>query len=518
MKKSLQQVSTWIFSALLLLAACKKTDDLPRPGNQNPGQAGSSRYVQFVLNSLPGGQVAVDGWKVKATIVNNQNQPVITDTLLSLQYNGKYVTDSIQLPAGNYKLSKFIITDAGNVSRFATPVANSPKASLVQQPLHIPFTVPQQLISKITLEVLQIQPADQPQHYGYPEGAFTNGNSDPGAGSVNIFIHPLIKIGDIVYDSVPVSFTLTSWDAQGMATVRNSTLAAGKTAISLSRDMAKYQFKINKWGTTDEMTLTQNDLQEGMTYSLGGSKAAKKLKEELNYQLTDGVFKPKTKAAFEYDASGKLFKIQHYVKAADNTTVFTGTDHLEYSNGKITGIIKKDDQNTIKAVSSFTYNQGGKVVSLSHDEGGVQTTGDVQYTSFGGGTGSSGLHGISVLYRYSDRYYTMNYNMQFKGGNMVEDAAVTSHHSSTMGLYHYDFNINPYVHLNLPDIYFTNYSKHNVNSQIKTFSLADPTFVAYDFEYKYDADGYPTELVRKYSNSLTGQYAYTIKTIYNYFG
>jgi hypothetical protein len=110
----------------------------------------------------------------------------------------------------------------------------------------------------------------------------------------------------------------------------------------------------------------------------------------------------------------------------------------------------------------------------------------------------------------------MNYNMQFKGGTLVEDAAVTSHHSSTMGVYHYDFNINPYIHLNLPDINFSNYSKHNINSQIKTFSLADQTFVPYDFEYKYDVDGYPTELVRKFSNSLNGQYAYTIKTVYNY--
>jgi hypothetical protein len=52
----------------------------------------------------------------------------------------------------------------------------------------------------------------------------------------------------------------------------------------------------------------------------------------------------------------------------------------------------------------------------------------------------------------------------------------------------------------------------------KTFSLADLTFVPYDFEYTYDSDGYPTELVRKYYNSISGQYAYTIKTVYNYAG
>ena len=516
MKKRIQQLSVWFLTSLVILSACEKTDKPLPPGNQNPGQGNGSRYVQFVLNNLPGQPVNIDGWKVKATIVNDQNQAMMTDTLLPLVFNGKYVADSIQLPAGNYKLSKFIIIDAGNKSTFATPVANSPKASQVQQPLHVAFTVPKPAISRINLEVLQILPTDQPQQYGYPDGSFTNGQVDPGSRFVKVLVQPLIKIGDIVYDSVPVSFTLTSWDANGVKTVKNSTLAAGKTELTLSKDMASYQFKVQKWGTTDELTLTQNDIQEGTVYSLGGSRAAKKLKAELNYKLVDGVFKPQTKAAFEYDASGKLFRILHYVKNSDNSTSLASTENLEYNNGKIYRITKVNDQNTIQSLSLFTYNQGGKIVSLAHNEGGVHTTGDVQYTSFDGGTGISGLHGISIHYQYSDRYYTMNYNMQFRGGTMVEDAAVTSHHSSTMGLYHYDFNINPYVHLNLPDIYFSNYSKHNVNSQIKTFSLADPTFVAYDFEYKYDADGYPTEFVRKYSNSLNGQYAYTLKTVYNY--
>jgi hypothetical protein len=516
MKKNVQQLSLWILSSILILSGCKKTHDLPVPGNQNPGQGKNSRYVQFILNNLPGQPADINGWRVEVSIINDQNLPVVTDTLLPLQFDVKYKSDSIQLPAGNYKLSKFIIIDAFNITRFATPVSNSPKAPLVQQPLHIAFAVPKPAISLINVEVLQIQATDQAQQYGYPDGSFTNGNADPASRSIKVWVQPLIKIGDIIYDSVPVSFTLTSWDVNGVKTVKNSTLAAGKTELTLSKDMATYQFQIKKWGTTDELTLSQNDLQEGAVYSLGGSRDAKKLRAELNYKLVDAVFKPQTKVAFEYDAAGKLSRMLHYVKNSDNSTSLAATENLEYNNGKIYRITKVNDQSTIQSLSLFTYNQGGKIVSFAHNEGGVHTTGDVQYISFDGGTGISGLHGISILYQYSDRYYTMNYNMQFKGGTLVEDAAVTSHHSSTMGVYHYDFNINPYIHLNLPDINFSNYSKHNINSQIKTFSLADQTFVPYDFEYKYDVDGYPTELVRKFSNSLNGQYAYTIKTVYNY--
>ncbi len=516
MKKNIQQTLLWFFISLLVLSACEKSDAPLQPGNQNAGQDTSSHYVQFVLNGLPGQPTNVNGWKVKVALLNNQNQPVVTDTLLSLRYNGKYIADSIQVPAGNYQLSKFIIIDAANTSRFTTPVANSPKASLVQQPLFIGFSVPKHSMSLITLEALQIQYNDQPQLYGYPDGSFINGSLDPGSQSVNVWIHPLIKIGDIVYDSVPVFFTLTSWDINGVMSVKTSTLAGGKTALALSRNMVKYRFEVKKWGTTDEMTFTQNDLREGMTYSLGGAKAAKKLKAVLNYEWVNNLFKPQTNTTYEYDLSGRLSKTLHYIKNADNATALAATEIFEYSNGHITKITKQDDQNMIRSVSSFVYNQGGKIISITHNEGGKQTAGDVQYTSLDGGTGISGQYAINILYRYSDRYYSTNYNMKFKGGMMIEDAAVTSHNSSSLGLYMYDFNINPYMHLNLPDLFLSNHSKHNVNWQQKTFLAADLSFVPYDFEYKYDADGYPTELTRKYFNSLTRQYAYTIKTVYNY--
>ena len=110
----------------------------------------------------------------------------------------------------------------------------------------------------------------------------------------------------------------------------------------------------------------------------------------------------------------------------------------------------------------------------------------------------------------------MNYNMSFQGGMMVEDAAITSHHSSELGRYQYDFQINPYVHMNWPDIFLSRSSKHNKLAQQKQYSNAYPTVEPFAFSYTYDNEGYPRELITSYRSYLTGQYLYKTKTIFNY--
>ena len=43
-----------------------------------------------------------------------------------------------------------------------------------------------------------------------------------------------------------------------------------------------------------------------------------------------------------------------------------------------------------------------------------------------------------------------------------------------------------------------------------------PANVAYSFEYKYDNEGYPIELISRYKSYTTGQHLFTTKTVYNY--
>jgi hypothetical protein len=110
----------------------------------------------------------------------------------------------------------------------------------------------------------------------------------------------------------------------------------------------------------------------------------------------------------------------------------------------------------------------------------------------------------------------MNYYQRYAGGNRVSDNSNTTNNSTETGQYDYDSNINPYAHMGWLNLLLSNGSKNNVTRQLKTFYGNYPVAVAYSFSYKYDADGYPTELVRQYKSYQTGQHLYTTKTVYNY--
>jgi hypothetical protein len=106
--------------------------------------------------------------------------------------------------------------------------------------------------------------------------------------------------------------------------------------------------------------------------------------------------------------------------------------------------------------------------------------------------------------------------MKIKGGNKVEDRASSSTGGGEGGTYKYDFNINPFVHMNMPNMFLSNLSKNNLVDQQKNFHGSIPSTVVYKYEYSYDNDGYPKEVVKYYKGYLTGEHLYKIKTVYTY--
>ena len=92
----------------------------------------------------------------------------------------------------------------------------------------------------------------------------------------------------------------------------------------------------------------------------------------------------------------------------------------------------------------------------------------------------------------------------------------TSHHSSELSRYRYDQLVNPYVHMNWPDLYLTRSSKNNVNALEQSFVNDYPVAVPSSHTYTYDSEGYPRELIRTYKSGFTGEYLYTTKTVFVY--
>ena len=72
---------------IVLFTSCKK--DLERPGTGNPPPVDNTvRHVHFILDSLPGVNAEQQNLNVKLSVLNSQGVAVLTDTVLSIRYNG----------------------------------------------------------------------------------------------------------------------------------------------------------------------------------------------------------------------------------------------------------------------------------------------------------------------------------------------------------------------------------------------------------------------------------------------
>jgi hypothetical protein len=324
----------------------------------------------------------------------------------------------------------------------------------------------------------------------------------------------MIKVGDIVYDSIPVSFTWITWDATGkMIATAKSALPAGTTEVTLPGNAYKYSLQVERWGIHDEVSLLKSELQEGTVYSLGGNKAAKKLKSELTYKWVNGAYQPLSKTAYEYDASGKLTQILYYLRKADNTPYISITEKFSYNSaGKAERIKRYDSSNALVSETNFRYDAQGKVIGLSQTEGTKYTSGEISYVA---GLGS-GSYNMSIKYNTTQAPFTMTYHMEYKAGNKIQDNTITTNNSNESGTYQYDFNINPYVHMNWPDFYVSNQSRNNLVALQRQFTQPTYTLIPYGFNYTYNADGFPKEVIKTYFSPATGIYGHTTKTVYNY--
>lgn len=490
---------------LVGLSACNKEEilePLPVPQDLNT--------LQIVIDTLPqGNSYNTSDLFAFVSIVNDKNEAVLTNKKLSISFNGKYVTEKIKLDAGNYKINSFLVSSAAGITRFATPHANSLKASEIQKPLNIGFKLQNADLLDVPVEVSRILSGDKSENFGYPSGTFNVQNTGSGD-FIKVKLQAVVTIGDINYDNIPAQFRINSWDAQGVLTVKDTMLAGGVNEVLLPKSQVKYQFQLSKWGISDEMTLTREQLTEGVTYTLGGSKAAKKLRMEEHFTYTSAGYKPSGKSVYSYNPDGKLQKIEFYDKLPQyNDLRLSWSKVYVYTNGKLTRINYLNDQGAAFGYLELTYNATlTKITGMKEVSYDQSTEASIAYSY------PTGYVQIDFDYVFANGR-GMEYSLKIKDGNKTEDSA-QSMSGGESGTYRYDFNINPYAHINLPNVYLSNLSKNNLVDQNKTYSGSIPSVEPYKFEYTYDAEGYPTELLKSFKNYSTGDHLFKIKTVYTY--
>ncbi|HEV7329447.1 MAG TPA: hypothetical protein VGN63_00250 [Flavisolibacter sp.] len=509
----MKSLFTAIAYLLLILSAslisCKK-EDLQKP-TPAPGK---SNQVQFILNEIPGEPTGgtVDLHAVVSIVKSHNSEVVVSNKKLSFTFNGKYVSEKITLADGAYKVTKFLLQNSANVTRYATPVAGSEKATQVQKPLAIDVAIPKPALQELPVEVVKVESGDLPQYFGYPAGTF---NQPPGDGntSLKIKVKAVFGVGDIVYDSIPASLTIHTWDAAGQMTSREMELQAGANEVLLSKEATKYQLILTKWGKTNQMTLQRNQVDEGTVYSLGGNSAHKRLTLKEDFLLVEGAYRPDAKTQYFYNSNGSISKIDFYQKKPQHSELkryFTDVYVYQAATGDFVRKINRlDDKNVFVGFTEFTYNSERKVVNMHRKIYDQETYASVEYAY------PAGHALITIDYLY-DNGNAMEYKMRIRGGNKVEESALSSTGGTEGGTFSYDFNINPYAHMKMPDLYLSNLSRNNLVGQQKGYGGNIPSGVPYKWEYKYDNEGYPIELVKSFKSYLTGEHLYTVKSVFTY--
>lgn len=328
--------------------------------------------------------------------------------------------------------------------------------------------------------------------------------------TMTIKVKAVIKIGKVVYDSIPARLTVTTYDKTGNVHVKNVQLVEGVNDVIIPGDHLRYRLEVECWGQHDEMVLDRSDVHEDMVYMLGGSRAAKRLQYDQRMIWENGVFRATHRTEYEYDQQGQLVKANFLSKKADGSIQLDASEELIIQLGKVKTVVRKDGQGNETSRLEIQYDQQGKIMAMKEKAAGIETSATVTYAVTANGVETM-LH-----YVYSNTPITMDHWKLLGNGNQVSSSIVYSNHNSELTSSLFDQNINPYIHMNWPDIHLSRNSRNNVNWQRKeyygAYQVSDPV----NFRYTYDHEGYPVTLLQDHRAYVGGQILYTTKTIYHY--
>jgi len=91
----------------------------------------------------------------------------VIDTLLPVYgFGSGFVSEKLELGAGEYKLVKFMVINPAGEVLFASPVAGSRMAYLVKHPLPLIFRINPDVVTRLVPEVLKVENTN-PEQFGY---------------------------------------------------------------------------------------------------------------------------------------------------------------------------------------------------------------------------------------------------------------------------------------------------------------------------------------------------------------
>jgi hypothetical protein len=214
--------------------------------NKNKTDEGKGS-ITFTVGSSLKSTTTSDSSDVSAvivTIVNEKNQVVVDSKKIGLYTFGSgMISESLQLDAGLYKLTKFFVVDSYDSIVYAAPISGSTKAELVTTPLYIDFTVAENSAVQVTPEVLATT-SSNPEDFGYVSFSYSV------VEYLTFKVQAYAKDSDSLYSYTSAQLTVRYLDASGDSLSYSSltaTLQAMLNSVDV-RKVANYQLIFSKTG------------------------------------------------------------------------------------------------------------------------------------------------------------------------------------------------------------------------------------------------------------------------------
>lgn len=335
-------------------------------------------------------------------------------------------------------------------------------------------------------------------------------NNTPADSLFAVNIYTKMEVGTIVYDSIRTNLSITSWDKNNVPYTKEVEVGYGKSKVYLPKTHTKFQFKFQKWGANSIQSFTKEQIKEGDVINFTGTANLKRLNSEESTIDAGGIVRPYAKTLYAYNEAGQLKQIDYYTAdASTNVLKFNAKAVYLYEAGRLAKVQYFEADDKVFGNATLTYNTLGKIETITEKKYDQTVSAKFKYSTL------KGVETITGEYTF-DNGNKMAYNIKYKNGNIVEDVATSSTSGAENGTYQYDDNINPYAQMNLYSLFQTNLSRNNNVKQDKTFVGSIPSNVPYKSNYQYDANGYPTELVKSYKTYPTNNHLFKINTVYKY--
>jgi hypothetical protein len=155
-------------AAMLVMAVCLVV-------GCNESMETNHGVVNLALDAPESSNGRIDLTEIKSVFITIENEDggiSFEKEISLLRFNHHFITESISLAAGDYKVTRFLVLNESDETLYATPTAGSALAHLVGHPLPVDFKVAGDEVKSVHMEVVSTE-GHEPSDFGYAKFSFS---------------------------------------------------------------------------------------------------------------------------------------------------------------------------------------------------------------------------------------------------------------------------------------------------------------------------------------------------------